>query len=151
MEGRGVPPRHSHSIVVNELLRKVIHHAFDAAANAFRAIRLSRTKLAPNLVALALRTFNGSYQSVFAQPECGEADEQENSQARALEILGAAGFVLPGALLPSRGESRPASVEERLSGVEASIGGFSVGGRGGRGCSGEKVVERRDGAKSGFR
>ena len=64
---------------------------------------------------------------------CGEG---EHSHARALEILGAGlESVLP------LGESRPASVEERLSGVEASMKEFgdTPGEVRGKGVGGGKV------------
>ncbi|KAF3387622.1 hypothetical protein F1880_000298 [Penicillium rolfsii] len=49
-----------------------------------------------------------------------------NLQARALDILGATGRD-PVERFDSRGESRPASVEDRLSGVEASMLGAEKG------------------------
>lgn len=105
--------RNIHSIIVDEFLREVIDHAFDAAANAFVAIRLSRSKFASDLMSFTLRAWG----RVNLR---GEGVGKDDSQARDLEILGAAGRESP-ERLGSLGESRPASVEERFSGVEASM------------------------------
>lgn len=78
--------RHVHAIIVDKLLRKVIHLTFDAAANTLGAIRLSGAKLAPNFMALALRTLGKLSQALSRRENgCGE----EHSHARALDILGA--------------------------------------------------------------
>ena len=102
---------HIHSVVVDEFLRKVIDHALDATARAFGAIGLAGPEFTSNLMALTLGAWAG-------QPY-GEnvGKKTEDLHARALEILGARDAERLGSL----GESKPASVEERLCGVEASM------------------------------
>ena len=46
---------HSHSIIVDKLLRKIVDSAFDAASNAFGAARLAWLEFAANLMTLAFR------------------------------------------------------------------------------------------------
>lgn len=48
---------HIRPIILDEFLRKVVNHAFDAAAEALIAAQLSRAKLAADLMALALRAW----------------------------------------------------------------------------------------------
>lgn len=45
---------YAHPIVVNEFLRKVVHHTFNSTANTFGTICFARAKLAANLVSFAL-------------------------------------------------------------------------------------------------
>jgi hypothetical protein len=99
-----------HSIVVDEFLRKIVHNAFDATAKTFRAICLAGSEFAANLMAFALGACLGSVNAAMW-------GRRLDSHARALEILGAC----LASAERSLGESKPASVEERLSGVEASI------------------------------
>lgn len=53
---RGSPKAYVRSIIINELLREVVHYAFDAAANTFRAIGLATSEFTANLMAFALGT-----------------------------------------------------------------------------------------------
>jgi hypothetical protein len=50
MHSRGVNVR---LVIVNELLRKVIDHAFDATAQTLRAARLARSDFALDFVSFA--------------------------------------------------------------------------------------------------
>ena len=103
---------HIHSVVVDEFLRKVVDHALDSTARAFGAIGFAGPEFTSNLMALTLGAWAG-------QPY-GEnvGKKTEDLHARALEILGGA---RDAERLGSLGESKPASVEERLCGVETSM------------------------------
>jgi hypothetical protein len=118
-ERGGGPPENVHSIVVNEFLGKVVHDTFNAATDTFRTIALARSELAANLMSLAFCAWTG--ESVLNEHDRSHnVGKLPNLQARALDILGATGRDSV-ERFDSRGESRPASVEDRLSGVEASI------------------------------
>lgn len=47
---------HVHSIVIDELLREIVDHTFDAAAQTLGTTRLPRLEFTSDLMALAIRT-----------------------------------------------------------------------------------------------
>jgi hypothetical protein len=118
-ERGGGPPGNVHSIVVNEFLGKVVHDTFNAATDTFRTVALARSEFAANLMSLAFCAWSGE-SALNEQYRSENVGKLPNLQARALDILGATGRESV-ERFDSRGESRPASVEDRLSGVEASI------------------------------
>jgi hypothetical protein len=55
-EAYGADMAHIHSIVIDELLREIVDHTFDAAAQTLGTTCLPRLEFTSDLMALAIRT-----------------------------------------------------------------------------------------------
>jgi hypothetical protein len=84
-----------HRVVVNEFLRKIVHHAFNATAQALGTVGFAGLNLAFNFVSFTLRTWNSI---------SGEANEQliENN------MVGVRDSMMTYKLAPWRSSAPPA-------------------------------------------